>query len=66
MMDTCSQLGMPVATHKIEGPASWLIFLWIQVDSQVITLSLPEEKRTQILGLVLSWQSKQMASKRKL
>ena len=65
-LDTCSQLGVPVATHKTEGPVSRLTFLGIQIDTQEMTLSLPEEKQTRILGLVLSWRSKQTASKREL
>ena len=65
-LDTCSQLGVPVATHKTEGPVSRLTFLGIKIDTQEMTLSLPEEKQTRILGLVLSWRSKQTASKREL
>ena len=65
-MDTCSQLGVPVATHKTEGPASQLTFLGIQIDTQAMTLSLPKEKLARILGLVLSWRSKCTATKREL
>ena len=65
-LDTCSQLGVSVATHKTEGTVSRLTFLGIQIDTQETTLSLPEEKHTQILDLVLSWRSKQTASKREL
>ena len=65
-MDTCRQLGVLVATHKTEGPATQLTFLGIQVNTQNMTLSLPQDKLTRILGLVLSWRSKRMASKREL
>ena len=65
-MDTCRQLGVPVATHKTEGPATQLTFLGIQVNTQNMTLSLPQDKLTRILGLVLSWRSKRMASKMEL
>ena len=38
----------------------------LQIDTQEMTLSLPEEKQTRILCLVLSWRCKQTASKREL
>ena len=65
-LDTCGELGVPVAAHKTEGPASQLTFLGILVDTVTMSLSLPGDKLTRILGLVLSWRSKKTASKREL
>ena len=62
-LDTCSELGVPVATHKM---ASQLTFLGIQFDTETMSLSLPVGKLTRILGLFLSWWSKRTASKREL
>jgi hypothetical protein len=44
--DTCRQLGVPVAAHKTEGPATQLTFLGIQVDTHAMSLSLPRDKLT--------------------
>ena len=62
-LDTCGEMGVPVAAHKTEGPASQLGIL---VDTVTMSLSLPGDKLTRILGLVLSWRSKKTASKREL
>ena len=63
-IDSCKQLGVPVATHKTEGPATTLTFLGIQINTQDMTLSLPDNKLTHIMGLILSWRGKQTATKR--
>lgn len=65
-LNTCRELGVPVAAHKTEGPATQLRFLGIQVDTLAMTLSLPEDKLTRILDLVLSWWGKTTASKREM
>ena len=66
LLDTCRQLGVPVATHKTEGPATQLTFLGIQVDTQAMSLSLPQEKLARTRALVLAWRSRQAATKREL
>ena len=38
------QLGIPVAEHKIVGPATILIFLGILVDTDNFELCLPSDK----------------------
>ena len=40
-LDTCRQLGVPVAAHKTEGPTTQLTFLGIQVATHAMSLSLP-------------------------
>ena len=65
-LDTCRQLGVPVAAHKTEGPATQLTFLGIQVDTHAMSLNLPRDKLSCTLALVLSWRSRQAATKREL
>ena len=43
-LEVCSELGVPVAPQKIEGPDTCLSFLGIQVDSMTGRLSLPPQK----------------------
>ena len=45
---TFEDLGVPVASHKTEGPATRLTFLGILIDTQSFTLSLPEAKLIRI------------------
>ena len=57
---------MPVAMEKVEGPATKLTFLGIQIDSVTFELSLPSEKLARTKQLVMSWQGKRAATKRQL
>ena len=41
--ETCTELGVPVAPHKVEGPASVITFLGIAIDSGMQQLRLPQE-----------------------
>ena len=41
----CNHVGFSVAPHKTEGPASKLVFLGIEVDSESLCLRLPQEKK---------------------
>ena len=62
-MDTCRHLGVPIAPHNREAPTTQLTILGIQVDTISMTLSLLQEKLAHIVALVLSWRSRNVASK---
>eukprot|EP00731_Ephydatia_muelleri_P010115 Em0005g701a len=49
--------------HKTAGP---LTFLGVEIDSEQLTLRLPEEKLTEIRALILSWLHKKVAVARDL
>ena len=53
---SCNRLGVPVAAHKTEGPATCLTFLGIQIDTVSMCLSLPQEKLSRTIALVLQWR----------
>ena len=55
----CRELGMPVALEKVEGPATRLAFLGINIDSQAFKLSLPLDKLALTSTLVQSWLGRQ-------
>lgn len=59
----CKHLGLPVAMHKTEAPATQLTFLGIQIDTAVMELSLAQDKLLHMKALVLSWRSKKAAPK---
>ena len=43
-LSTRANLGIPVATHKVEGPTTCLSFLGIELDTQALQLRLPAKK----------------------
>ena len=43
-LETCSEVGFPVAVDKTEGPASQITFLGIELDSEACQLRLPQGK----------------------
>ena len=44
LQSVCTRLGVPLAQHKTEGPATRITFLGITIDTQAGQLSLPDEK----------------------
>ena len=65
-LSTCDELGFPVAREKIEGPATVLSFLGIEVDTQLLELRLPQEKLAMIVKEVTKWESRRAGTKREL
>lgn len=57
-LQVCSQLGVPVANHKTEGPTTKLTFLGIQIDTEAMQLRLAQDKLTRISAIVFAWRSK--------
>ena len=55
VLDTFDELGVPVATHKTEGPSTCLSFLGILIDTHRMELRLPHDKLCRLHGLVASW-----------
>ena len=62
----CTLLGIPVATDKVDGPATVLSFLGLELDSVLQQIRLPPNKLEEILAELTKWQSRNKTSKRKL
>eukprot|EP00731_Ephydatia_muelleri_P006682 Em0003g930a len=60
------RLGVPIAEHKTAGPSSKIIFLGVEIDSQQLTLRLPEEKLVELRALISLWLYKKVAVARNL
>ena len=54
-LDQCSRLGVPIATHKMEGPSTTITFLGIELDTVTRTLHLPTEKLAWLQKEVREW-----------
>ena len=62
----CARLGIPVASHKTEGPVCKLTFLGIELDSEAGTLRLPEEKFRRLQRVIRWWTGRSSCTKRDL
>ena len=62
-LDTCLELGVPVAHNRVEGPATALIFLGTQVDTLASELSLQPPKLEQTKITVAAWLTRKAATK---
>lgn len=59
-------LGIPIAIHKTEGPATELTFLGIVIDTLRCELRLPQEKLIRLQSLLDSWTSKKHCRRNEL
>ena len=49
-------LGFPLALEKIEGPATTLTFLGVEINTISLVLHLSEEKLATLRSLIASWR----------
>ena len=61
-----TDLGVPLAPEKVEGPDRCLVFLGIELDSQTMTARLPQEKLQRLETTLNAWQDKKACRKREL
>ena len=59
-------LGIPVATHKTEGPATCVTFLGILIDTQAYELRLPSDKLNRLQALLDRWLPRRSCTKKDL
>ena len=65
-LETCKEVGFPVAGEKTEGPTTVLTVLGIEIDSNKMELRLPESRLSKLLEVVGSWRKRKCATKRQL
>ena len=65
-MVTLKHLGVPVAAHKTEGPASVITFLGILMDTMSFELRLLEDKLLRLRELLVSFTHKRSCTMREL
>ncbi|KAL5469194.1 hypothetical protein EMCRGX_G030413 [Ephydatia muelleri] len=66
VVDTCAELGVPLALDKCEGPSTCLTFLGIELDTKTRTLRLPRDKLARILDTLETWQEKKVCRRKEL
>ena len=57
-LQVCSNLGLPVAPHKTEGPSTCMPILGIEVDTQAMELRLPTDRDREAEGDSTSMEDK--------
>ena len=55
LREVFEHLGIPVAMEKLEGPATVLTFLGIEINTKEMILRLPTTKLVELQDLVTSW-----------
>ena len=63
---TFHELGVPVASHKTEGPSTCITFLGILVDTVAFQLRLPREKLHRLQEMAIHWQKKKACTQKEL
>ena len=66
LLSVFARMKVPVAPEKLEGPATRLKFLGIILDTESLSLHLPQEKLAELRSLVASWLGKKFASAKEL
>ena len=65
-MQICFNLGIPLASEKLEGPATSLTFLGITLDTARMEIRLPPKKLLRIQESLSKWLGKKSATKREI
>ena len=66
LLEVFDRLHIPVAIEKLEGPAMVIIFLGIELETQLMILCLPQEKLCELRTLLTQWQTKKLCLKKDL
>ena len=65
-LSLCKRLGVPVSQKKLEGPATTLVFLGVELDTEAQELRLPGEKLSHLRSIITAWRNKKSCTKRDL
>ena len=57
-LQSCDELGVVVASHQTEGPATCLTVLGIEIDTCLMELRLPADKLHRLSALLAQWRGK--------
>ena len=66
MLEVCGELGVPIAGHKTEGPATCLVFMGIEVDTVANEFHLPGDKLLRLQALLEQWGERRTCTRRDL
>ena len=62
-LEVCEELGPPVASEKVDGPATCLDVLGIEINTTAMEIRLPKRKLDKLVQLVKYWKSRKAGKK---
>lgn len=65
-LETCVEMGFPVAEEKTRGPATMIRFLGVELDTERLELRLPAEKLIKLREIVGRWRKRKGCTKKEL
>ena len=65
-LSVAARLGAQVASEKVDGPATILTFLGLELDSERQEIRLPADKLHELLAALQLWSTRKTATKRQL
>ncbi len=66
LVESCTTLGVPLKMEKVEGPATSMVFLGIELDTVKGTMSVPQEKLGRYRRELEEWKDRKAARKREV
>ena len=66
MCNAFDELNIPLADQKIIGPSHIITYLGIEINSKLLTISVPKDKYNELMETLPSWLNKKSCTKRQL
>ena len=66
LVELMRQLGLTISEKKLVPPSTQVVCLGVLIDTERGSISIPDEKLTQICDTVKQWQGKRVCTKRQL
>ena len=66
LKQVCTELGVPLATDKEEGPSTTIVFLGIVIDAVKQELRLPADKLMHLQGILIEWEKCKSCTRKEL
>ena len=66
LLEMCSELDIPAASQKCQGPTICLVFLGIEFDTMSMELRLPKEKLEHLQALITSCRGRKSCQRHEL
>ena len=66
VLHTFEELGLLVATNKLEGPTQQLTFLGFELDSTAMEVRLPQAKVRELQSKIRDWEHKESCLKKEM
>lgn len=62
----CTKLNIPIATEKTEGPCTCLVYLGLTIDTEKMSIEIPESKLAELLNTLLEFQNRKKVTLKEL